>query len=1071
LLFLTKLFSLGLYDSISIDSVLSILRQYIPIKLYTKLKKFTSTEYSRSMSLNWIDVKQQLEKIDFTICSGEILKILNSADLSDKNVHIFHIENNDGRSSQEPTHSNMNNLIYRFLYYLNKRNIIASILKYILLYPIIHKLTTSQLTQTYKGIFSQMLKRLNEIIFESILTAFNGSNYDNYLIINHLIIILTKLKHKIHIFKKGASISTVHIHMKQNLPHPQNISQQGYIKTKKVSKKKNNFVMSLYIKDIRNLVASHLSLDKLGKLFNLPVSKCSFPYNQATSIERLKSLDSLYPYDDSFWRDSFTSKTITLDERLQAQSIFDAHHFQNLYQYSTYYLIQDCVLLHSIVHTLFHSYLKQSINIFLRRNFSQSSLSFQEFFITAPSKQILQTLAPKRIIHTFSNYFIRSAVTGGICTSFVHGDIDQNTIINEHMNYLNCPNLDPNTWPNFNNISPWSKNFCQTPSGICTIDIRSLYPSACLKKIPIGTPFLYNRFIQSDFQNLVPTGYAPNLYVAGFCENVQTLGDHQTDMMKLVNKPPRGIYEFMALQYYLSTLPANIEIVRFQSTFTALGQLYLSHYPLDGYLAYKLNNHLYIKLIQYQSTYYHGHMPTCSIQNDPHQHEKAQESLQTKENIVTLFNHFIQHFQLTNVSFEYVEISNCQFESHRLPNMGSTLFPYQKQYTYLSFLNKIFNKSLTGFVVVRNLEIKKNQQNPIFGFLIQKVEYNLKKLSPYTQSILKHFVSNSRVVSLHKTDEFMVISTDYLCWLQSVFGFENTPDIYHAILFKMDYYLRNAIETKLKMRKEIKEHIKNELDTEKKQVLEIQAELIKLLLNSCYGFTLCNVTSTKFKSFRNAWSLPKHKNRLAKLKTVFQLDKKVFLNEYRLNIPDPFETMLGHVGSSILFSSKIILLKRLYFLLKYLNPTQAQLLYMDTDSAHFLLKYPQFIDNVDTNLQNEFNSLVDKHFESGIKISGIWVKEGFFTKGTYIGEKCYLLYDSLKNTHLTHMKGLNSYFQQQFITQNIDIKQLPNISYNLFYKAPDYTIYKSSNNKDIFSNYIPIKRYFISPTGSLPLKL
>ena len=144
---------------------------------------------------------------------------------------------------------------------------------------------------------------------------------------------------------------------------------------------------------------------------------------------------------------------------------------------------------------------------------------------------------------------------------------------------------------------------------------------------------------------------------------------------------------------------------------------------------------------------------------------------------------------------------------------------------------------------------------------------------------------------------------------------------------------------------------------------------------------------------------------------------------------------------------------------------------MDTDSAHFLLKYPQFIDNVDTNLQNEFNSLVDKHFESGIKISGIWVKEGFFTKGTYIGEKCYLLYDSLKNTHLTHMKGLNSYFQQQFITQNIDIKQLPNISYNLFYKAPDYTIYKSSNNKDIFSNYIPIKRYFISPTGSLPLKL
>ena len=1058
-----------MYDSLSIDTTLDILRKYIPIRLYRKILKFVSTKYNSSLTcLSWSDVKQQLDKINIIKCSNDIIEVYKRVNLNDKNVQIFHIENNE-HQSHEPTHSNTNNLIYRFLYYLYKRNIVASIAKYILLYPIIHKLTTSQLTKSFKGVFSHMLKRLNEIIFESVLTAFNGSNYDNYLIINHLVIILTKLKQKIHIFKKGASISTVHINIKHNLPHLKNMTQDGYIKRQ--SKKRNDFVMSMYIKDIRNLVASHLSLDKLGKLFNLPVSKCSFPYEQATSINRLKNLDSLFPYDDLFWHDSFSSKTITLNDRLQAQSIFESNHFQNLYQYSTYYLIQDCVLLHSIVHTLFHSFLKQSINIFLRRNFSQSSLSFQEFFITAPSKQISQTLAPKRIIHTFSNYFIRSAVTGGICTSFVHGNIDQNTIINEHMNYLSCPNLDPKTWPNFNNISPWSNNFSQTPSGICTIDIRSLYPSACLKKIPVGTPFLYNRFTRSDFQQLRTNGYAPTLYVKGFCDNVQTHGNHQTDMIKLVNKPPRGIYEFMALNYYLSTLPSNITIVRFQSAFTALGQLFLTHFPLDGYLAYKINEHLFIKLIQYQSTYFHGHMPFCSKQNDHHLHTKAQERLQTKENIINLFNHFIEHFQLTNISFEYVEISYCQFESHTLPTIGTTLFPFQKQYTYSSFLKKIFNKTISGFVVVRNLEIKKKNQSPLFGFLIQKVEYNIKNLSPYTQSILKHFLNNPRVVSLHKSDEFMVISTDYLYWLQSMFGFENTPDIYHAIIFKMDYYLKDAIETKLKMRKEIKEHIKNELNIEKKQILEIQAELIKLLLNSSYGFTLCNVTSSKFKSFKNTWALPTNKSRLSKLKTIFQLDSNVFLNEYLVNIPDPFETMLGHVGSSILFSSKIILLKRLYFLLKYLNPTQSQLLYMDTDSAHFLLKYPQFIDNVDTNLKDEFNSLVDKHFESGVKISGIWVQEGFFNKGTYIGEKCYSLYDSKKDTYLTHMKGLNSFFQQQFIKQNIDIKQLPNITYNLFYKAPDYTIYKTSNSKDIFSNYIPIKRYFVSATGSLPLKL
>lgn len=1065
-----------MYDSICTDTTLDILRKYLPVRLYKKIHKFTSDNENVTSWLSWSNVKSQLEKIDILKCAHELINVYSQNQINKNNVKIFHIESNNIYSqSKEPTHSNTSNLIYRFLFHLYQRHILSTIIKYILLYPIINKLTTSQLTTSYKGIFSQMLKRLNEIVFESILTAFNGSNYDNYLIINHLIIILTKLKNKIHIFKKGASISTICIKIKNNLPHLKHLDKNGYIK--KNPKRKNDFFMSLYIKDIRNLVASNLSLDKLGQLFNLPVSKCVFPYEQATSIKQLKSIDNLHPYNDSFWHDSFSSKIISLEHRLQAQSIFNDKNFKDLYEYSTYYLVQDCVLLHSIVCTLFKNYLKQSINIFIRRNFSQSSLSFQEFYIVAPSRQISQTLAPKKICHTFSNYFIKLGVTGGLCTSFVHGNIDQNTIINEHMNYLSNPNLDPNTWPNFKNISPWSKNFSQTPSGIITIDIRSLYPSACLKKIPIGTPFLYNRFTQSDFKQLRTKGFAPYLHTKEFCDNVQHHGNHQTDMIKLVNKPPRGMYEYTVLKQYLTQLPPNINIIRFQSNFTAFGQLYFSQFPLDGFLAYYLDEHLYIKLIQYQSTYYHGHMPFCTIQNNEFYQIKAQERINIKKNITNLYTHFLNHFQLSNVSIEYVEISDCDFESHSIPKISS-LFPFQKQYTYMSFLNNILNKSVTGFIVVRNLEIKKNNQSPIFGFIIQKVEYMLKHLSPYTQTLLKYMLTNQRVVSLHKSDEYMVISTEYMRWLYNTFGgFEKTPDIYHAIVFQMDYYLRDAVESKLKLRKEIKEQIKNELIIEKKQILEIQSELIKLLLNSSYGFTLCNVTSSKFKSFKNAGCFPMNKKRLDKLKSSIQLDTKVFLNEYHNNIPDPFETMLGHVGCSILFSSKIILLKRLYFLLKYLNPTKAQLLYMDTDSSHFLLKHPKFIDNVDENLQYEFQLLFNKHFESGNKISGIWVQEGFFTKANYIGEKCYILYNENenknenKNDNISHMKGLNNFFQKQFIEKNIAPKMLPNIAYNLFYKSPDFTLYKASYTKNIFTNYFPIKRYFVSATGSLPLKL
>ena len=196
----------------------------------------------------------------------------------------------------------------------------------------------------------------------------------------------------------------------------------------------------------------------------------------------------------------------------------------------------------------------------------------------------------------------------------------------------------------------------------------------------------------------------------------------------------------------------------------------------------------------------------------------------------------------------------------------------------------------------------------------------------------------------------------------------------------------------------------------------------------------------------------------------------VFLGEYaKSQLQSPFETMLGHVGCTILFYSKIILLKRLYFLLRFLNPTEAQLLYMDTDSAHFLVKHRKFEDNVDENLRTSFLSLFDKHFESGPKISGIWVEEGFFTSGQYIGEKSYVLSNSEKT--LSHMKGLNNMFQNKFVNESVNPKELTCISYNIMEKSSDFAIYKTFMSKDLFTNYIPSKRYFVCASGSLPLKI
>jgi len=966
-------------------------------------------------------------------------------------------------------------MIYHFLTYLYQRNILSSVIKYIFLKNIIEQFEKSSLTQSKKGIFSNMCKRINEIIFECVLISFNGSNYDNILLANSLITIQTRLCERIKIFKKGNSCQTIFLSFNNNLQKVGNITKYKNVNIKKPVKKGiGKWKSSVFIKDIRNMVSQNLTLDKVGKLFNLEVSKLCFPYNQAVSIKIMKNIDSLRPNDEIFWKDTFSSRHISLSDRLHAQTIFNTHKFSNLYEYSVYYLSLDCLLLHSIVLKLFNTYLSENINLFVRRNFSQSNLSYQQFFIIEPSRQIKQNIAPKKIENGFLNYFIKQSLTGGLCTSFVHGLIDKDMKINEHLNYVDFSNYDKMIWPNFSKLDFKKKQFCEAPSVISTIDIRSLYPSAAVKKLPVSTPMIYTRVIPEDFNKVNPKTIK-NLNLKGFCENVREHGNVHKDNFKLVNKRANLFSEYFALENYLLTLPNNIKIIRFQSNFTALGQLYFAKYPIDGFLSYSLegSNKKFLKLIQYQSTYYHGHKKDCAKQNNDDEIIKYNKTSEVKNEINKLISDFHSTFnvQKTDIDIEYVELFDCDYFNHKIPATQKFTF-YRNHYNYTELIDNVLNKNLTGFLVVKNLEIKKTAQNPLIGFIIQKIKYGLKELSPYSQQIIQTLTTSKRVVAVNKSKSFMVISTDYFVWLYKTFGFEKIPDIYHAIFFHMNKYLKTYIETKLNQRKQLKELIKNEINLEIRQCYEIKAELIKLMLNSCYGFTLCNLNSTRFRTFenrrfKNYYFLPKDKS---KYRSCLEINNGIFLveiNKQQCNY-EPFQTILGHIGCSILFSSKIILLKRLYFLLKYLSPTMAQLLYTDTDSAHFALKNKNFIDNVDPDFRPQFARLYDKHFDTGKKISGIWVIEGYYKSGNYIGEKCYQLSDN--NEYLSHMKGLNNFFQKQIQKEHILIEKYPYINYNIFMKSSDFLIYKCFMSKNLFSNYIPIKRYFVFARGSLPLK-
>jgi len=219
---------------------MDIFEKYLPRPLFTKLSKYVNPNCDEVRScLHWNSFQQKVDLLNLDACANELINLFENQTISEKNVKTFHISANKlVNKCTEPTTKNTAAMIYKFIMYIYQRNIIASLVKYILLKNILLKFSTSSLTNTQKGVFSCMQRRLNEIVFECVLTAFNGSNYDNYLICNSLVIILTNINEKILLFKKRASISTIKIVIKENLTRFQNILKTRKRKTKKESANK-----------------------------------------------------------------------------------------------------------------------------------------------------------------------------------------------------------------------------------------------------------------------------------------------------------------------------------------------------------------------------------------------------------------------------------------------------------------------------------------------------------------------------------------------------------------------------------------------------------------------------------------------------------------------------------------------------------------------------------------------------------------------------------------------------------------------------------------------------------------
>ena len=203
--------------------VLNILKKYLPHKLFKNLVNFlpqnryaTATTSNREGTLRWTRYQRILDKIDLEQCANELRHELSFLTHSDDHVKVFHIDqNHKDNNVTEPNPKNTKKMVHQFLFYIYQRNVLASLIKYILLKVILNKWKQVIQHTTKKSTFYCIYQRLSEIIFESVLISFNGGNYDNYLICNDLIILLSEMNQKIKIFKKGATISSIIINSKK----------------------------------------------------------------------------------------------------------------------------------------------------------------------------------------------------------------------------------------------------------------------------------------------------------------------------------------------------------------------------------------------------------------------------------------------------------------------------------------------------------------------------------------------------------------------------------------------------------------------------------------------------------------------------------------------------------------------------------------------------------------------------------------------------------------------------------------------------------------------------------------
>lgn len=179
------------------------------------------------------------------------------------------------------------------------------------------------------------------------------------------------------------------------------------------------------------------------------------------------------------------------------------------------------------------------------------------------------------------------------------------------------------------------------------------------------------------------------------------------------------------------------------------------------------------------------------------------------------------------------------------------------------------------------------------------------------------------------------------------------------------------------------------------------------------------------------------------------------------------------VGSTILGASKVLLLEAIGFLLRYLDPRMAELLYCDTDSVFLALAEPVLENNVSSELRTEFVEQMSYYVNSSTRLSGYLLLENQAPCIYIFGEKMYTLMGDQNNLIKPRMKGISlkccqNTFNKELVEQLCQPSTSLTVKTNTMKRLNNGTIGLQSEVKRFKQALNPQKRRFIDKQHSLP---